>query len=209
MKAESTFSAGWKGVAAGLLLLGAGCSSTPPERPDNLCAVFQEKPGWYHDAKDAERAWGLPVHVAMAFVHRESSYVSDARPPRGRLLWVIPWLRPSSAYGYAQATNEAWHDYRSATKRRLASRASFSDAMDFIGWYNHRTARQLDIDLHNAYHLYLAYHEGPTGYRRGAWRNKPQVRGYAQKVADRAARYGAQLERCEDDLGGGFWRRFF
>jgi hypothetical protein len=198
-------------IAAGaaVLLLGGACSSSPPKRPDNVCAVFEEKPRWYEDARAAQREWGIPIHVSMAFVHRESSYVSDARPPRGRMLWVIPWRRPSSAYGYAQATNAAWSDYRDDTKRRLASRASFSDAMDFIGWYNHRTARQLGIDKNNAYHLYLAYYEGPTGYRSGAWRNKPKVQGYAQKVSDRAARYQAQLERCEDDLGGGFWRRLF
>lgn len=191
-----------------LLLIG-GCSTRPPRAPDDICAVFEEKPGWYHDARDAERAWGLPVHVSMAFVHRESSYVSDARPPRGRLLWVIPWRRPSSAYGYAQATNEAWTDYRRDTRRILADRDDFEDAMDFIGWYNHRSARQLGIPLSDAYHLYLAYYEGPTGYRRGAWRGKPTVQGYARKVADKAARYHSQLSRCEDDLGGGFWQRLF
>lgn len=197
------------GVAALLALGLGGCSSTPPESPDDLCAVFREKPGWYRDARAAERKWRIPIHVAMAFVHRESSYVADARPPRGRLLWVIPWRRPSSAYGYAQATSEAWQDYRQDTDRFLADRSDFDDAVDFIGWYNDRSARQLNIARDNAYHLYLAYHEGPTGYRRGTWRSKPQVRGYAQKVKDRAARYRAQLDRCEDDLGGGFWSWLF
>ncbi len=190
-------------------LLVAGCSSSPPQRPDDLCAVFHEKPGWYHDARAMEREWGVPIHVGMAFVHKESSYVSDARPPRDRLLWVIPWTRPSSAYGYAQATNEAWQDYRRDTRRRLADRASFEDAMDFIGWYNHRSASMLGIALDDPYHLYLAYYEGPSGYRRGAWRSKPAVKGYAHKVASRAARYQAQLARCEDDLGGGFFRWLF
>lgn len=200
-------------AAAGLTLLAAlltgGCSSRPPRSPDDLCAVFRERPGWYHDARDAERAWGLPVHVSMAFVHKESSYVSDARPPRGKLLWMIPWRRPSSAYGYAQATNEAWHDYQRSTHRRLADRDDFDDALDFIGWYNHRSSRQLGIPLDDAYHLYLAYYEGPTGYRRGAWRGKPAVQGYARRVADKAARYRAQLAGCRDGLGGGFWRRLF
>ena len=202
---------GWIRLAPAALALTivAGCSSAPPRQPDDLCAVFEERPGWYHDARAAEQSWGIPIHVAMAFVHRESSYVSDARPPRGRLLWVIPWTRPSSAYGYAQATNEAWEDYRRDTRRVLANRASFEDAVDFIGWYNHRSARQLGIARNNAYHLYLAYYEGPTGYRRGSWRHKPKVKGYAQKVASKAARYQAQLDRCEDDLGGGFWRRLF
>jgi hypothetical protein len=194
----------------GLVLVAlAGCGSTPPRAPDDLCAVFEEKPRWYRHAAAAEQAWGVPVHVSMAFVHRESSYVADARPPRGRLLWVIPWRRPSSAYGYAQATREAWADYRRDTGRRLAGRDDFADAMDFIGWYNDRSARALGIPRDDPYRLYLAYHEGPTGYRRGHWRRKPEVKGYASKVARRAQRYQAQLDRCRDDLGGGFWRTLF
>ncbi len=195
------------GAAVAVLL--SACAGKPPRQPDDLCAVFEERPGWYHDARAAEKQWGIPVHVSMAFVHRESSYVSNARPPRGRLLWVIPWTRPSSAYGYAQATDEAWTDYRRDTLSLLADRDDFEDAMDFIGWYNNRSARQLGIARDDAYHLYLAYHEGPTGYRRGSWRGKPTVRSYASKVSDKAARYRSQLARCEDDLGGGFWRRFF
>jgi hypothetical protein len=189
-------------------LLGA-CSSAPPQTPDDVCAMFEERPGWYDDARDAREAWGLPIHVGMAFVHRESSYVSDARPPRETLLWVIPWLRPSSAYGYAQATNEAWQDYRQDTKRILANRASFEDAIDFIGWYNQRSSRQLGIAMDDPYHLYVAYYAGPTGYRRGAWRGNAQVQGYAQKVANRADRYRSQLARCEDDLDRGFFQWLF
>lgn len=196
------------GAALAAVLL-AACSSTPPQAPDNVCAVFEEKPRWYRHALAAEREWGVPVHVSMAFVHRESSYVADARPPRGRILWVIPWRRPSSAYGYAQATRGAWQDYTQDTGRRFAGRDSFADAMDFIGWYNQRSARQLGIPKDDAYRLYLAYHEGPTGYRRGTWRGKPQVQGYASQVQQRAQRYQTQLDRCRDDLGRGFWRRLF
>ncbi len=192
-----------------LVLVLAGCSSTPPQSPDDVCKVFREKPGWYRDARSAERTWGIPIHVAMAFVHKESSYVSDARPPRGRLLWVIPWFRPSSAYGYAQATDEAWQDYRHARGGLFADRADFDDAIDFIGWYNHRSARTLNIPRDDAYHLYVAYYEGPTGYRHGSWRSDSKVKGYARKVADRAARYRRQLAGCEDGLGGGFWSWLF
>jgi hypothetical protein len=196
-------------ASAVLAVLAAGCSSAPPGSPDDLCAVFEERPGWYRNARAAEREWGIPIHVAMAFVHKESSYVSDARPPRGRLLWVIPWRRPSSAYGYAQATSQAWQDYRRATGRLLPDRADFDDAMDFIGWYNHRSATHLSIPKDDAYRLYLAYHEGPTGYRRGSWRGNSTVQGYARRVADRASRYRTQLAGCEDGLGGGFWSWLF
>jgi hypothetical protein len=187
----------------------AGCTSAPPGSPDDVCAIFEERPGWYRHARAAEREWGVPIHVAMAFVHKESSYVSDARPPRSRLLWVIPWTRPSSAYGYAQATSEAWQDYQDDRGRFLADRADFDDAIDFIGWYNARSARHLGIGRGDAYHLYLAYHEGLTGFRRGAWKGKPSVQSYARRVAERADSYQRQLVRCEDDLGGGFWSWLF
>ncbi|MGD8415835.1 MAG: lysozyme-like domain containing protein [Pseudomonadales bacterium] len=187
-------------LTAVLLAVLNACASTPPERPDNLCAIFDEKYGWYKDARAAEKRWGLPIPVGMAFIHKESSYVSNARPERDKLLWIIPWTRPSSAYGYAQATNEAWKDYRRATGRRFVERNDIRDALDFVGWYNHRSAKSLGLDKADAYSLYLAYYVGPTGYKRGVWKNEPRIQGYARRVADRAYRYRVQLQRCEEKL---------
>jgi hypothetical protein len=184
-------------LTAVLLVSLHACAGKPPARPDNLCQVFEEKGGWYRHASAAEKRWGMPIPVGMAFIHKESSYRSDARPERDRLLWVIPWTRPSSAYGYAQATNEAWKDYRRDTGRRFVERDDMRDALDFIGWYNHRSHRRLGIDKADAYNLYLAYYVGPTGYARGDWKRQSKVQGYARRVADRAYRYGVQLAKCE------------
>jgi hypothetical protein len=180
------------------------CASKPPARPDDLCAIFDEKRSWYKHARSAEKRWGMPIPVGMAFIFKESSYQSDARPERDKVLWVIPWTRPSSAYGYAQATNEAWKDYRRDTRRTFVARDDIRDALDFVGWYNDRSHKMLGLDKADAYSLYLAYYVGPTGYRRGVWRNKPEVRGYARRVADRAYRYQAQLNRCEDQFKRSF-----
>ncbi|MCZ6618955.1 MAG: hypothetical protein O7E57_12570 [Gammaproteobacteria bacterium] len=177
-----------------------GCSNNPPNQPGNLCKVFQEKPKWYRGAVNAQKAWGLPVAVGMAFVYRESSYVSDAKPPRGKLLWVIPWRRPSSAYGYAQATDEAWEDYKKQTRRLFVERDDLRDALDFIGWYNDRSHRQLGIAKNDSYNLYLAYYVGPTGYARGVWKNQPSVRNYARRVVERAESYQKQLNGCVKQL---------
>ena len=65
------------------------------------------------------------------------------------------------------------------------------DALDFIGWYNHRTRRQLGIPLTDAQRLYLAYHEGQGGYRRGTWRDKPKV----QRAAGGSLRPRIVIER--------------
>ena len=80
-----------------LVMLAAGCATAPPQRPDNLCAIFQEKGSWYKAARKARQKWGLPVPLGMAFIHRESSFRSDARPKRQRLLGIVPWRRPSNA----------------------------------------------------------------------------------------------------------------
>lgn len=191
-----------------LLLTMTGCTSAPPRDPDNLCRIFAEKPRWYRAARAAEKNWDLPVPVAMAFIHRESSYVSDARPPRGRLLWVIPWRRPSSAYGYAQATDEAWSDYLDDRGGIFSERDDMRDALDFVGWYNHRSHRKLGLSMDDAYSLYLAYYVGPGGYARGTWRRNDHAQRYAGIVARRAERYARQLDGCESRLARRRWLLF-
>jgi hypothetical protein len=91
-------------VALAFLAL-AGCATAPPRDIDDLCRIFAEQPGWRRAAERAESRWGTKVPVAMAFVRHESSFRADAKPPRTRILGLIPWTRPSSAYGYAQATD--------------------------------------------------------------------------------------------------------
>ena len=188
------------GVVAMLLALLVAlpaCVSKPPAQPDQLCAIFSEKPGWHRAAHRMYKKWGIPVPVAMAFVHRESSYRARAKPPRTKLLWVIPWRRPSTAYGYAQATDPAWREYLAAEGGWTSDRDDFADAMDFIGWYNHRSHKRLGITKGDAYRLYVAYYVGPGGYKQGKWRRDPTVQKYASIVSDRAARYAAQYQHCK------------
>jgi hypothetical protein len=182
-----------------------GCSVAPPEKPDDVCEIFDERPKWYRQALAAQKDWDMPVAVGLAFVHRESSYQSDAKPPRGRFLWVFPGRRPSSAYGYAQATDAAWKDYQAATGAWLVERDNFGDALDFIGWYNYRSSRHLGIAKNDAYHLYLAYYAGVSGYASGKWKRNERIKGYARKVSNRANQYQRQLDRCEHRLDKGWW----
>ncbi len=186
-------------------LLAAGCTPSVPDRQQDVCAVFEQHPDWYDYASDAADEWGTPIHVLMAFVQRESSFRSDARPPRKYVLWFIPWGRVSSAKGYAQAQDPAWEDYTRDRGSWFRSRGDMEDALDFIGWYNDGTARELGIARDDAYNLYLAYHEGRGGYRRGTWKKKPEVQGYARRVAETAQSYQAQLKRCEEDYRCDSW----
>lgn len=184
-----------------------GCASQPPSRQDNLCLIFAEHPKWFKAAAKSERRWGVPIAVQMAFVQRESSFSARARPPRKKLLGVVPWKRPSSAYGYAQATNGTWDAYQKATRSPFADRNKFADAVDFIGWYNKVSHTKLGIAKSNAEQLYLAYHEGQGGYASGSYRRKPEVQRYANSVAQRASHYQTQLNGCRKKLERK--RRFF
>lgn len=189
----------WLPVVAIVLAL-AGCSATkPPQRIDDACAIFREKKDWYEEASEARKRWGIPIPIQLAFIRQESSFDGDARPPRRRILGFIPGSRPSDAEGYAQALGSTWSEYRKAV-RGGADRNDFADAVDFIGWYNARSAKMCGISRDDAYSLYLAYHEGPTGYRRGTHRHKAWLIGTARRVATRAARYDSQLAQCEAEL---------
>lgn len=186
-----------------------GCASLPPTNPHDACNIFSENLGWYRAAVDAEDRWSLPPEVALSFVYRESSYQSNARPPRRYLLGVIPWRRTSDAFGYAQITDAAWEDYLTDMGRGwLAARNNFSDALDFIGWYNDRSHRVLGIEKDDAYHLYIAYYEGLGGYRSGAWRANNDVKRYAQEVRERTTLHATQLAGCKNRLKTRPWQIF-
>lgn len=190
------------------VLLLAGCVSSPPSQVSNICQIFDEQRGWYRAAKRAEDRWGIGVPVLMAFSFQESGYQARAKPPRRRLLGFIPWFRPSSAYGYAQALDSTWQEYQRDTGRGGARRNDFGDAMDFIGWYNRNSADRLGLPRNDAYSLYLAYHEGAGGFRRGTWRGKTWLQQAARRVHRRAHNYQTQLQGCESRLDGPWWWPF-
>lgn len=169
----------------------------PPKNSDNLCAAFKEKEDWYTEAKQSFEKWGVPISVQMAIMHQESRFVADAKPPRPWLLGIIPWFRPSSAYGYAQAKDETWNDYLDSAGSWSADRDDFSDAADFIGWYGYVSHTKLGIAKEDARNLYLAYHEGNGGYQHKTYANKAWLKRIADKVAYRARLFQSQLDACK------------
>lgn len=192
-----------------LVIVLTGCASAPPENSDNICEIFSEKRGWYKDAKKSSRRWGTDITVMMSMMHQESSFKARAKPPRTKILWIIPGPRPANAYGYAQATKETWRAYKSSTGRGGADRNNFDDAIDFIGWYNDQSQRRNKISKSDAYHLYLAYHEGQGGFARRSYKNKQWLKDVATKVSKRSGIYRAQLNKCEAEFNRGwFWRLF-
>ena len=165
-----------------ILLAVSACSTPQPKNIANVCEMYDEYYDWYLAADGVEKRWGIPAHVTMAFIHQESKFIDDARPPFEWFLWIIPTGRASSAYGYAQALDQTWDEYREQTNNWGADRDEFEDAVDFIGWYNSKSLKRNRIGRHDAYSLYLAYHEGQGGFSRGTYKNKKWLLTVARKV---------------------------
>ena len=185
-------------IRYGLVVIGMtvmlGCATSPPEQVDNVCDIFREKSGWYEDAKESQARWGAPVSVSMAFMYQESRFVATAKPPRKKWWGVIPGPRPSDSYGYSQAKEGTWDWYQRSTGNYGADRDDFGDAIDFIGWYNNVSHKELGLDKQDSFRLYLAYHEGHGGYRKQSYRDKDWLIDVARKVDRQAQRYNAQLQ---------------
>lgn len=184
-------------LALAVLLLLGGCATRPPANPNNLCDIFDDKSSWYKKARAAEKNWGSPIPVTMSIMYQESQFKHDARPARRKILGFIPGTRPSSAFGYPQAKNEVWGEYKKAVGSSWVRRDNFGDAIDFISWYNKQSQRRNRIGLSDGYNLYLAYHEGQGGYSRGSYRSKAWLINTARRVDTRAKQYAAQLQGCE------------
>ncbi len=193
-----------------LSLLLWGCATAPPQNVDNVCDIFDEYYDWYSASKQAEKNHDIPIGVTMAFIHQESKFVEDARPPRDWFLWIFPGSYPSTAYGYTQALNGTWREYQKKTGQWSADRDDFVDAVDFIGWYNSQTNKRTGIKRHDAYRLYLAYHEGAGGYLKGTYKSKKWLMDVSRKVDRRAKMYNRQLIQCRETLESGWlWRTLF
>lgn len=175
---------------------GGGGRFSAPRDLDNACAIIAERPAYFRAMRATERKWGVPVHVQMATIHQESKFVGNARTPHQYVLGVIPVGRQSSAYGYSQALDGTWDEYRKDQRRRGAKRDRIEDATDFMGWYMSQSRDRLGIPLDDARNQYLAYHEGRTGFARGSYNDKPWLIEVAGRVAARAERYRAQLAQC-------------
>jgi len=178
----------------------ASCANIPPHNTRNICEIFREKDEWYQATLAASQRWGVPIAVQMSIIHQESSFVADAEPPRPTILGFIPWFRSSSAYGYPQAQDGTWSDYQQQSGNGWADREDFADSADFVAWYCAMTHRRLGIPVSDANNLYLAYHEGLTGYQLKYFNNKPWLLNIAKKVHQRAWQYDAQLATCRQEL---------
>jgi hypothetical protein len=180
-------------IAVAVLALGltaCATSKAPPSQLADACKILDEKRGWEDDVFDAAHRWDVSPGIILSFMRHESGFRHNARPvdKSGNRL--------SSALGYSQALDGTWAAYERA-RGGAAKRKNFEDSADFIGWYLSTIARDTGVARTDARNLYLAYHEGPGGYRRGTHRSKAWLGTVATRVSSQAETYNTQLNRCE------------
>jgi len=180
-----------------ILLLISACSSIP-KNTQNSCEIFEERYLWYKHARASYKKWGAPIYIQLAFIKKESDFNWLAKPPRAKLFKVIPFKRPSSSFGYSQAVEGTWRQYKRETGNKLATRARFKDSVDFIGWYVNKTTTLLKIPKNDAYRQYLAYYKGWGDYKNYSKDQKAII--YARSVKETASKYRKQLTLCRKNL---------
>ena len=180
-----------------IIFLLSGCSSIP-SNTSNSCSIFNERYFWYKHAKKSQEKWGTPIYLQLAIIKMESSFDWLAKPPRQKLFKVIPYKRPSSSFGYSQAVNGTWNQYKKETGNKLATRTRFKDSVDFIGWYTNKTEKILKISKKDSFKQYIAYHEGWGNYKN--YKKNKKVIGLAKKVERQSNKYKNQLLKCKSTL---------
>ena len=185
--------------AAILMLFLASCGGgnfSAPRNMDDACSVIRQRPQYLRAMKTTQSKWGVPISVQMAILYQESKFIGNARTPHQYALGVIPMGRQSSAYGYAQALDSTWDDYKREERRFGARRDNIRDATDFMGWYIHGTTQELGLSKSDAESQYLAYHEGRRGFANRSYEAKGWLVDVAARVGLRAQMYREQLRRC-------------
>jgi len=180
-----------------ILFFISACSSIP-SNTSNSCSIFNERYLWFKYANKSEVKWGTPVYLQLAIIKMESDFDWLAKPPRQKLFKVIPYKRPSSSFGYSQAVNGTWEQYKKETGNKLAVRTRFKDSVDFIGWYTNKTETILKISKKNAFKQYIAYHEGWGNFK--YYKKNKKVIKLARKVEKQSNIYKQQLFNCRNSL---------
>lgn len=191
------------GILVSTLVAGfaASCASTAPppaEKVADACKLLSDNKSWYKSLRASAKEWGAPMGYQLAVMRQESAFDGRAKAPRGERQWfgLVQGERISSAYGYSQALETTWENYKKATGNNGADRDSFNDAADFIGWYFNATGQKTGLGQFDYKGHYLAYHEGATGYQQGTWKSKQWLITAANRVASSAATYESQISTC-------------
>ena len=125
-------------------LILSSCMYVPKNQGD-ACSIIKQKKSWRSALKKTERKWGVSPGMQLAFIKTESNFRPTARTQRKYFLGVIPSGRISSAYGYSQALDGTWKEYKKSTGHKYHRRSNFAHSTNFIGWYVNKSNRILGI----------------------------------------------------------------
>ena len=182
-----------------ILFFLSACSSVP-KYPQNACKIFGQKYLWYKSAKKSSDTYGVPIHIILAFVNKESGFNRWAKPKRKKLFKIVPYKRPSSSFGYSQAVKKTWELYKAETNSPLALRTRFKDSVMFIGWYMNKTKKINKVPLHDSYRQYLNYYLGWGNYAKKVYKTDKKAIILAKKVQKQSKIYKNQLSECQKSL---------
>ena len=121
-----------------LLSVLAACTTSPPKSTNNICDIFEEKRGWYDDAKESSGKWGSSIATMMAIIHQESRFVADAKPPRKKYLG-FSW--PQAFWCLWLYSGERKLKGVSEVDGQRHDRDDFADAIYFVGWNDQSNKR--------------------------------------------------------------------
>jgi len=175
----------------------SSCASMP-SNTSNSCLIFDERYLWFKHVRKSEKKWGTPIYLQLAIIKMESDFDWLAKPPRQKLFKIIPYKRPSSSFGYSQAVDGTWKQYKKETGNKMAVRNRFKDSVDFIGWYTNKTEKILKVSKKDAFKQYIAYHEGWGNYKN--YKNNKKVINLAKRVEKQSNIYKQQLSECKNSL---------
>ena len=180
------------------LLIMCSCSilSTDTMPQDNACSIVKTKRSWERAVLRTEKKWNVSPGMQLSFILTESNFRPRAKTSKTYLWGIVPTGRLSSAFGYAQAIDSTWESYKKSSGKRFSSRTSFTDSVDFIGWYVNETHQKIGIPKNDAYNHYLAYHQGHRGFRLQAYRSKPNLIEAARRTAANTKKFDSQLAKC-------------
>ena len=99
----------------------AGCVGIPKNQ-DDACSIINQKKSWRSALKKTERKWGVSPGMQLSFIKTESNFRPTARTQRKYFLGLIPSGRISSAYGYSQALDGTWKEYKRSTENKYHRR---------------------------------------------------------------------------------------
>lgn len=163
---------------------------------ENACKILKENPDWLIAAHRSYKKWGTPISVQLSFIYHESSFVHDARPFKKDKRYPFGKKYLSTALGFSQALDGTWGDYLNETTTIKPDRKNFGHSVDFIGWYNNKSFKSLKIKPTDPYNLYLAYHEGRGGWKKGYHLKQKWLMNYAKSVERKAELYSKQINGC-------------